>query len=422
MRYVMCLALLIFVSAVGRSNELDAENKNNSLYQRVEGKPKVFIEGARLDMDYLRRNMRYVDFVNDPAVSDIHIIINSQISGSGGIVYSIRFISNTYDNFSEYTITSTTASSDTDEESRKKITDALSLGIMPFVNESDIAGNLSINYRAEDESGIKIAETVDPWRNWTFRGNFNGGINAEEKRKSYDYSINLRADKVAEEWKLRNSAFSSVSTTETKGIDKTYVSERIRNNISSSFVRSLSPHWSVGAFGSYSTNNYSNIEYSVSLKPAIEYNIFPWDMSDRKVFTIAYHVGPEWAKYYKITSYDKMDEFLWQHSLRLDLEIVEKWGEINAGLNYSNYLHDFSLNNIRFDTRFSFRIVRGISVNFRFDIERTHDQISLPKESISLEDLLQGNRQLASSFGIGADMGLSIQFGSIYNNIVNNRL
>ncbi|MBN2637277.1 MAG: DUF481 domain-containing protein [Prolixibacteraceae bacterium] len=422
MKLILCLVLLISVSTFGKANVLTSDNEQHYANDEIEGKPKVFLEGARLDMDYLRRNMRFVDFVNDPAVSDIHIIINMQISGSGGVVYSIRFISRSFQNISEYTITSTTASSDTNEESRKKIADALSLGLMPFVNESDISGNLSILYQSNEENGNNLVETVDPWNNWTFRGNFNGGINAEEKRKSYDYSINLRADKVAEEWKLRNSVFSSFSTTETQGNDKTYVSERIRNNFSSSFVKSLSPRWSVGAFGDYSTNNYSNIEYSVSLKPAIEYNIFPWDMSDRRVFTIAYHVGPEWAKYYKITTYDKLDEFIWQQSLRLDLEIVETWGEINAGFNYSNYLHDFSLNNVRFDTRFSFRIVRGISVNFRFDIERTHDQISLPKESISLEDLLQGNRQLASSFGIGADMGLSIQFGSIYNNIVNNRL
>lgn len=422
MRLILCLVLLIAVSTFGKTNVLAAENERHYANDEIEGKPKVFLEGAYLDMDYLRRNMRFVDFVNDPAVSDVHIIINTQISGSGGVVYSIRFISRTFESFSEYTIKSTTASSDTNEESRKKIADALSLGLMPFVNESDISGEISVIYRSNDENGNKPKPVIDPWNNWTFRGNFNGGINLEENRNSSNYSINLRADKVAEEWKLRNSIFSSSNKTETKGNNKTYVSERIRNTISSSFVKSLSPRWSVGAFGDYSTNNYSNIEYSISLKPAIEYNIFPWDMSDRRVFTIAYHIGPEWAKYYKITTYDKLDEFIWQHSLRLDLEVVETWGEINAGFNYSNYLHDFSLNNIRFDTRFSFRVVRGISVNFRFDIERTHDQITLPKESISLEDLLQGNRQLASSFGIGANMGLSIQFGSIYNNIVNNRL
>lgn len=424
MKFILFVLFLFISVGFVIADDNVAETKANGYFSfdKKAGKPKVFVEGVRLDMDYLRRNMKFVDFVNDPAVADVHIIINSQTSGSGGQVYSIRFISKTYENFSEYTITCTTASSDTQEESRKKITDTLSLGIMPFVNESDVSGNLSVKYLDDEENGTTITTTVDPWKNWTFRGNFNGGINAEEKRKSYDYSINLRADKVAEEWKLRNSAFTSVSTSETKGDSVVYVSNRIRNNVSSSFVKSLSSRWSLGTFGSYSTNNYSNIAYSVSLKPAIEYNIFPWDMSDRKVFTIAYYLGPEWAKYYKITSYDKTEEFIWQQSLRLDLQIVETWGEINAGLNYSNYLHDFNLNNISFDTRFSFRIVRGISVNFRFNIERIHDQISLPKEAVSLEDLLQGNRQLASSFGVGADMGLSIQFGSIYNNIVNNRL
>jgi hypothetical protein len=389
---------------------------------QVEGKPKLFIEGVRLDMDYLRRNMKFVDFVNDPAVSDIHVIINSQMSGSGGRVYYIRFISRSYENFSEYTITSSTASSDTEEETRKKITDALILGVMPFINESDESENLTIRYQSDEGSEARTTVTKDPWNHWTFRGDFNGGINAEESRKNYDYSINLRADQVTENWKIRNRAFVSVRTTKIEKNEDVYKSERVSNNYSSSIVKSLSPRWSFGTFMNFSRNNYTNFKYSVSAKPAIEYNIFPWDISDRKVFTMAYYIGPLWSKYYEETLYGKFDEFLWQQTIRLDLQLVETWGEIDAGLSASNYLHDFTKNNISFDTRLSVRIVRGISVSFRFNVERIHDQIYLPKGEASLEDVLLNNVQLPSSFEVGADIGLRIQFGSIYNNIVNNRL
>ncbi|MBN1986774.1 MAG: hypothetical protein JW761_10750, partial [Prolixibacteraceae bacterium] len=176
------------------------------------------------------------------------------------------------------------------------------------------------------------------------------------------------------------------------------------------------------AFLGYSNSNYSNLLYSISAKPAIEYNIFPWDISDRKVFTIAYYIGPEWKKYYEETIYGKFREGLWEQTLRLDLQIVQTWGEIRAGLDASNFLHDFSKNRITFDSDLSVRIVRGFSVNFDFRVENIHDQIYLAKGDVSLEDILLNKVQLPSTFEVRAGVGVRIQFGSMYNNIVNNRL
>jgi hypothetical protein len=104
------------------------------------------------------------------------------------------------------------------------------------------------------------------------------------------------------------------------------------------------------------------------------------------------------------------------------LQLVQTWGEIEAGLNASNYLHDFSKNRITLDTELSIRIVRGFSVNFDFRVENVHDQIYLPKEELSLEDILLNKVQLPSTFEVRAGVGVRVQFGSIYNNIVNNRL
>ena len=57
-----------------------------------------------------------------------------------------------------------------------------------------------------------------------------------------------------------------------------------------------------------------------------------------------------------------------------------------------------------------------------FRVENVHDQIYLAKGEVSLEDVLLNKVQLPSTFEIGANIGLRVQFGSIYNNIVNNRL
>ncbi|MFW6309817.1 MAG: hypothetical protein ACOC1D_01835, partial [Prolixibacteraceae bacterium] len=375
----------------------------------------------RLDFDYLRRNMLFVDFVNDPAVADVHIIINSRISGSGGYVYSLMFNNKTFENLADFTLTSTTASSDTHDERRKKITDALTMGMMPFANQTEASEKLSVEYNGKNELK-NIAPRDDPWDNWTFRGTFIGNLDLEESRKIFNYTYNLRADKVTEDWKFRNNGRMSVYSREYEKNGEKYHVENISNYITSSVVNSLSPRWSAGAFASYYNSNYRNTLYSVTFKPAVEYNIFPWDISDRKVFTIAYYVGPEWKKYYEETIYGRFHDELWEQTLRLDLQIVQTWGEIKAGFDATNYLNDFSKNRITFDTDLSIRIVRGFSVNFDFRVENIRDQIYLPKGEASLEDILLNKVQLPSAFEVRAGVGVRLQFGSIYNNIVNNRL
>ena len=389
-------------------------------YDKREGKPKIYIEGVQLDMDFLRRNLRYVDFVNDPAVSDVHIIINNRISGSGGQVYSIMYNNKTFETLADFTLTSTTASSDTFEEIREKLTESIGLGLMPFVNQTESASNLSIRYRSKEMENATQIE--DPWKNWTFRGDFNGNADLEESRKTFDYRYNFRADKVTEDWKLRNNAMMTIRTREYLSDGEKYRSETNTTYITSSVVNSLSTRWSAGAFASYYNSNYRNTLYSISLKPAVEFNIFPWDVSDRKVFTIAYYIGPEWKKYYEETIFDKLYEGYWEQTLRLDLQLVYTWGEIEAGLDATNMLDDWSKNRLTFDTDLSFRIIRGLSLNFDFRVENIHDQIYLPKGEVSLEDILLNKVQLPSTFEIGAGVGVRVQFGSIYNNIINNRL
>jgi hypothetical protein len=377
-------------------------------YNKREAKIKVYIEGVRLDMDYMRRNMRFADFVNDPAVADVHIIINNRVSGSGGMVYSLMYNNLTFENFSDFTITCTTLADDTNEEERQKLKDALSLGLMPFVNQTKASDQLSFRYRGDVEPGqVEIVE--DPWRNWTFRADVSGRVSLEESKKNYNYSFYGRADKVTEDIRIRNNARRSVNTQKYTTDGEEYRSDN-------------TSRWSTGLFGSFYNSNYRNTKYSVSVKPAVEYNIFPWDVSDRKVFTIAYYIGPEWMKYYEESIYDKMEESLWEQSLRLDLQIVQTWGEVKAGLNATNYMHDWTKNRITFDTDLSVRIIRGLSVRMGFTVENVHDQIYLPKGEISLEDVLLNKVQLPSSFEVGANVGIRVQFGSIYNNIVNNRM
>jgi hypothetical protein len=68
-----------------------------------------------------------------------------------------------------------------------------------------------------------------------------------------------------------------------------------------------------------------------------------------------------------------------------------------------------------------FRIVRGLSVNARGSIAWVKNQIYLSADGVTDEEALLDLRQRATSFEYDASVGFSLQFGSIFNNVVNNR-
>jgi hypothetical protein len=61
------------------------------------------------------------------------------------------------------------------------------------------------------------------------------------------------------------------------------------------------------------------------------------------------------------------------------------------------------------------------SLNLYGQYSKIRNQISLPKGTASLEEVLLQRRQLETGYQFWGSFGVSYSFGSIYNNIVNPR-
>ena len=158
------------------------------------------------------------------------------------------------------------------------------------------------------------------------------------------------------------------------------------------------------------------------MEPAIEYDIFPYSESTRRIFRIFYIVSLAYNDYSDTTQFFKTEETLWSHKIQTSYTTVQKWGNINFSARWSNYLHDFSLNNLYLNSSVSLRVTKGLSVNLSARYSFVHDQISLRKGSASIEDVLLQRRELSTKYSYYFRFGLSYTFGSIYNNVVNPRL
>jgi hypothetical protein len=136
---------------------------------------------------------------------------------------------------------------------------------------------------------------------------------------------------------------------------------------------------------------------------------------------IYYGVSPIYNQYADTTIFNKTEEYLTQQRLGISARIIKKWGSVNTSVTASNYLHDFNLNRLTIYTNIRWRIFKGLSFNVSGNIEFIRDQINLPKEGASYEEVLLSQKVLATNYSYWANVGISYTFGSIYNSIVNPR-
>jgi hypothetical protein len=170
--------------------------------------------------------------------------------------------------------------------------------------------------------------------------------------------------------------------------------------------------------GAYS---YQNQDFFVEALPGIEYDLFPYSESTRRQLRILYSAGYNFVNYHDTTIYNKTEEHLWLHRMSAVYEVVQKWGSIDVSCGYSNYLHDWSKNNLDFGASISLRIAKGLSVRLFGSYSIIHDQLGLVKGGATEEEILLQIKEIETQYSYYTSFGFSYTFGSIYNNVVNPR-
>jgi hypothetical protein len=126
--------------------------------------------------------------------------------------------------------------------------------------------------------------------------------------------------------------------------------------------------------------------------------------------------------YEEQTIYEKNTETVWEASLRWGLGMRQPWGTAYLSATAEAFLHnprDFY--RLSAGGMLSYRIIRGIDFSLSGSVAKVRDQIYLSGEGISEEEILVQRRQLPTDFEFEIRTGLSFTFGSIFNNVVNNR-
>ena len=396
---------------------LPQETASPSLDEMKKAAPKVFLDGARIDMDYIRTEITFVNYVRDRKEADVHVLITQQRTGGGGREYTLAFIGlNTYEELrNELKFYSNRT--ETEDEIRKGLVQILKLGLAPYAARTPISKILSLSTNGK----VKPTSVVDKWNFWVFSFSARGRLNGEQSRKYDSVNGNISINRVTPESRIRMGFSTSLDESTFDYEDYQETSSAKSSAFDGLFVQSLGEHWSAGALVNVNHSTYSNINIGFTIAPAIEYNFFPYSLSTRRQLRVLYRLGFIYAKYLEETVYGKMSEKLLNEILTITLSMSEPWGNAEVSVEGSNYFKDFAYNKLRVSANLSLRIWKGLALTMDGRYSAVHDQLSLRKGEASLEELLLRRTELATEFSYSLSVGFSYTFGSVYSNVVNPR-
>ena len=381
----------------------------------------IFLDCGFCNETFIRQEMTYVDYVRDREVADVHVLVTDQQTGAGGEAQTFDLIGLGAFEGMDYSTVYTTLAGATQAEEREGFLRTLQAALVPYLMRTRTGERLRISV---DEPGSEAAQVVprdDRWDNWTFEIYADGSADFESRQRSMDTRYGVYVNRVTEDWKIQLRPFFNYDYVRFERNDETITSNSRRNGFTSYVVRSVSPHWSVGAFGDVFTSTFDNVDLRFRLMPAIEYNVYPYSEATRRQLTFAYRVGASHITYRDTTIYEEIRQVLPEHSLTAGYEVTQPWGEIDVGVRTSQYLQDLSRYSIDFGGSVEVRITQGLSIEIGGEFAFIRNQLNLPKGEADLEEVLLRRRQLETDYQAGLNFGFRYRFGSIFNNVVNTR-
>jgi len=382
---------------------------------------RVYIDCDFCDMQHLRTEVTFVDYMRDRKDGDVHVLVTTQSTGGGGTAWTLKFIGLGKFQGQERTLTFNTAQTASEDDQRKEFARIVKIGLISYAVDTAALPRLDVSYKAVSENTVPAA-TKDRWNFWVFRLSANGNFNGEESTSNKTYRFNASANRTTEAWKIslngnRNENRSSYDL----GDGDIFKSRSSSWGASALVVKSAGPKLSFGTRVGTSGSTFSNQDATFTLMPGVEYDLFPYAENTRRSLTLSYSAGLAYYNYREATIFDKLTETVPQHSLGASLGLRQPWGSINSSVNYNADLRHPKLYDLGVFGSADVRLFKGFSFNIFGDYSRIRNQIGLRKGEASTEDVLLRLRQLQSGYSYFVGFGISYSFGSIFNNTVNPR-
>ncbi len=394
------------------------------------GALRVYLECAArgCDRTHIRTEVDFVNWVVDVQDSQVHLIITSQSTGSG-LEYRLDFIGREELEGTEDHLTYASSNTDTDDERIRGLTGIIAVGTARFALLAGQPGPFRVDRPEGGGRGVPDlppglqGEVEDPWDYWVFRVGADLDYESEESGKNREVGASFSANRTTPTWKISVGGYGSLQRDEYELSDgSTYIDERNDWEANGRAFYSLAERWSAGVEVGGNSSTEDNTKIGAQVGTGVEYSFFPYRDWTRKRMTVQALVYARYFDYDYITIYDKTEETVWESALSWSLGFRQPWGSAHFNATAEAFLHNPSeFYRLSAGGRLSFRVFRGLEWNIRGNISKVRDQIYYSSEELTDEEIFLQRRQLQTDYSFEISTGFNFTFGSIFNNVVNNR-
>ena len=388
---------------------------------------RVFLDCNSCDFDFLRTEIKYVDYVRDRKDADVHVLVTTQRNSSGGEDFQLEYIGLGRFQGQTRALRYVSSGTDTSDERRRGFSRTFGLGLVPFLFDSQTLERLHLEYNVPiEEQNVPPASASavnDPWNLWVYRAGMSVNLDGERASTGSGIRGNFSGNRTTEVWKLSVSGSGDYNQDTFTLSDGRKINSVSKNwSVRALGIRSLgTSHWAAAARASIGASSFENRDLAIRSAAGIEYSFFPYSESTRRALYAQYTIGINKLTYDQPTIFDKLDEVVYDQNFQATLAMRQPWGFARVSTEVASYLHDLSLHRMEVEGRIDVRLFRGFSLNVNGNASRVRDQIYLPKGAATDEEILLRLRRLQSGYRYGLSVGFNYQFGSIFNNVVNPR-
>ncbi|MDP9145099.1 MAG: hypothetical protein M3N43_10465, partial [Actinomycetota bacterium] len=301
--------------------------------------------------------------------------------------------------------------------------EVLKLGLVRYVAHTPVAERLRLTYAAPDDAArVGAIPAHDPWNNWVFQVGGNGAFEGESQSSSSEFQGFVSAERITDAWKIDLYASGTSERNRFTLSDSTEITRTAREAFTNLLVgRSLGDRTSIGLQASLQNSSRNNLDLVLRTSAVIEFSLYPYRESTRRLITLMYGAGLYAANYDEETVFSRLQETRPRHFAVLSLDLVQPWGQAEFELEAQSYLDGFARNRLGVSGELELRVTRGLSFDVEARYSRVRDQLSLARGDASDDEILLELRQLQTDYTLDLRFGLSYTFGSIFSSVVNPR-
>ena len=168
----------------------------------------VFLDCEGCFQDFIRSEITFVEYVRDPREADIHVIVTSSPTGSGGRERAVSFLGVGRLAGIEHQLKAATEAGEPEDAQRRTLANTITIGLLNYHAAAGVGGDLSVTVRQRN-AGVNQAPLSDPWNNWVMSVRGSVSVQGEESNRETQLNGEVGADRITNDWKITTEGSSS---------------------------------------------------------------------------------------------------------------------------------------------------------------------------------------------------------------------